>query len=140
MTSGSERDLLTVINRLSRQSKNVDDAIESLRSMLASEVGGATLLLEPLEEGLSLWVAKSTAAFMDSRQFPFRGLYTAPLMVGSRKVGRLIACFGSYGAPGPLLPRLTSHVAQQLGEILGRTSRTLAHRAVAGAVIQPEAA
>jgi hypothetical protein len=136
MTSESERDLVDVISRLSRQSKSVDEAVELLRAALASKVGGATLLLDPLDEGISPAIAKSTAAFMDAREFPFRGLYTAPLTVGKRRVGRLVACFGSYGAPGPLLPRLTAHVAQQLSEILGRTSRTLVSRAMT----QPEAA
>jgi hypothetical protein len=136
MTLGRERDLVDVVRRLSRQSKSIDEAVELLRAALASKLGGAELLLDHLDGGMSPRVAKSTAAFMDAREFPFRGLYTAPLVVGSRKVGRLVACFGSYGSPGPLLPRLTEHVAQQLSAVLGRTSRTLVTRTMT----QPEAA
>lgn len=125
MTLGSERDLIPVISRLSRQSKSVGEAIELFQSVLAGEIGSATLLVDLIDEGMSPSVAKSTAAFMDSREFPFRGLYTAPLRVGNRKVGRLVACFGTFGVPGKSMPALTSHVARQLEEVLRRTSRTL---------------
>jgi hypothetical protein len=121
MTLGSERDLVPVITRLSRQSKNIDEAIEMFQSVLSGEIGSAALLVDLTDEGMSPSVAKSTAAFMDSREFPFRGLYTAPLTVGNRKVGRLIACFGTFAVPGKMLPDLTSHVARQLVEVLRRT-------------------
>ena len=91
------------------------------QSVLSGEIGSAALLVDLTDEGMSPSVAKSTAAFMDSREFPFRGLYTAPLTVGNRKVGRLIACFGTFGVPGKMLPDLTSHVARQLVEVLRRT-------------------
>jgi hypothetical protein len=125
MPLGSERDLIPVLDRLARQSQSVDEAIELFQAVLASEVGGATLITDSSEEGISPQVARFIAKFMDSREFPFRGLYFAPLLVGNRRVGRLIACFGSFGAPGKALPQLTAHIAQQLSEILGRTSRRL---------------
>jgi hypothetical protein len=121
---GNERELIAIITGLSRQSKSVEEAIRLFQTVLAAEIGGSTLLVEPVEEATSFWAAKSIAGLMDSRVFPFRGLYTQPLMVGSRKVGRLVACFGSFGASGTVLSRLTAHIAQQLGEILGRTRRT----------------
>ena len=77
---------------------------------------------------------------MDSREFPFRGLYTAPLIVGNRKVGRLIACFGSFGAPVKSLPGLTAHVARQLSEIMSRTGRVILRPALDTVAIRPEAA
>jgi hypothetical protein len=120
----SKTELITEITRLSRQSKSLEEAITLLQPALAGEIGGSTLLVEPIEEGVSFWAAKSIAGLMDSRVFPFRGLYTAPLMVGRTRVGRLVACFGSFAAPGITLSHLTAHIAQQLGEILGRTRGT----------------
>jgi hypothetical protein len=76
-----------------------------------------------VELGISPWAAKSVAEYLDSRQFPFRGVYTAPLIVENRKIGRLIACFVSFGSPGEFLQHLTAHIAQQLGELLARTHR-----------------
>jgi len=134
MTLGSERDLVPVITRLSRQSKSVDEAIGLFQSVLSGQFGSAVLLVDLIDEGMSPSVARSTAAFMDSREFPFRGLYTAPLTAGNRKVGRLVACFGTFGMPGKMLPELTSHIARQLVEVLRRTGRTLTPHAV------PEAA
>jgi hypothetical protein len=134
----TERNLIPVINSLSRQAKSVDEAIELFQLLLAGEVGGATLLVDPVEEGISPVTGKTVAAFMESRQFPFRGLYTAQLTVGSRKVGKLIVCLGSFGAPGKSLPEVTAHIAKQLSEILGRTTRAIIPP-VSAALPQPEA-
>ena len=123
MTLRSENYLNPVISQLSRQSKGIDEAITLFQPVLAGEIGDATLLVDLNEQGMSPDVAKSVAAFMDSRQFPFRGLYTASLMVGSRKVGRLFAWFGAFGVPGKSLAAITSHAASQLSAILARTSR-----------------
>jgi len=140
MTPDSERDLIPVISRLARRSKSTDEAMELFQPVLAGQIGGATLILDPVDEGISTAVSKSIAAFMDSREFPFRGLYTAPLIVGNRKVGRLIACFGSFGAPVKSLPVLTAHVARQLSEIMNRTGRVMIRPAIDAAAVHPEAA
>jgi hypothetical protein len=126
----TERNLIPAINSLSRQAKSADEAIELFQSLPAGEVGDATLLMDAVEEGVSPDTGKTIAAFMESREYPFRGLYTAPLTVGSRKAGRLVACFGSFGAPGKSLPQLTAHIARQLSEILGRTIRAVLPRPV----------
>lgn len=132
-------DLIPVIDNISRQAKSVDEAIELFESLLAGEVGGATLLVDPVEEGISPGMGKTVTAFLESRQFPFRGLYTAPLTVGSRKVGKLIACFGSFGAPGKSLPEVTAHIATQLSEIIGRTTRAILPRSMPAALPHAEA-
>ena len=119
----SERELMAAITRLARQSKGAEEAIGLFQAVLTAKIGDSTLLVEPVDERTSFWAAKSIAGLMDSRVFPFRGLYTAPLMVGSRKVGRLVACFGSFDAPGLTLSHLTAHIAHQLGEVLSRTRR-----------------
>ncbi len=138
MRFGDEADLIPVVNRLTRQAGSVGAAIELLEPVLAHEIGGAVLFVEPADNGGSPQMAEATAAFPESRQFPFRGLYTAPLKVGNKTVGRLIACFGSFGVPGKALPLLTSHVAEQLSRILAQTSRL---RITAQPItVQPEAA
>lgn len=125
MTSGHERDLISAISRLGRQAHSIGEAINLFQPLLAGEFGGAALLVDSVETGMSSAVAQFTAEFLDSRQFPFRGLYTAPLMVGRQKAGRLIACFGSFGVPGKSLPSLTSHLALQLSDVLARSGRGL---------------
>ena len=66
-------------------------------------------------------IAKFLADFLDSRQFPFRGFYTAPVDADDGASGRLIAGFASHGLPGPLLPKLSKHIANELGQLLART-------------------
>jgi hypothetical protein len=122
---GNEQHLIPVISRLARQARNINEAIALFQPVLADEIGGANLFVDASEERMSPSVMKSTAAFLDSHQFPFRGLYTAPLKVGGRRVGLLVACFGSFGVPGKLLPAITDQLAKQLNEILGRTTRAL---------------
>jgi len=136
----NENYLIPVMSQLARQARNINEAIALFQPLLAGEIGGATLFVDTNPESISPSVMKSTAAFLDSRQFPFRGLYTAPLKVGGRKVGLLVACFGSFGVPGKLLPALTSQLAGQLNEILARTSRVVTELAVSGDAGRKEAA
>jgi hypothetical protein len=117
----SESEIIREISRIGGESQSVDEAVKVLQSLLATEIGGSTLLLDSAERGISSWAAKSASEFLDSREFPFRGLYTAPLMVGSKTAGRLIACFGSFESPGEFLQRLTAHIAQQFEQLLART-------------------
>jgi hypothetical protein len=117
----SERELILEISRIGHESRSVDEAVEAAQSLLAREIGGSTLLLDPAELGISSWAANSASEFLDSREFPFRGIYTAPLMVGNETAGSLIACFGSFESPGEFLQRLTGHIAQQFEQLLTRT-------------------
>ncbi len=127
----SEREIIREISRIGHESTSVDEAVEVVQSLLATEIGGSTLLLDPAELGISSWAAKSVSEFLGSREFPFRGLYTAPLVVESKTSGRLIACFGSFEAPGESLQRLTAHIALQFGELLSRTHGEVISRAEA---------
>jgi hypothetical protein len=127
----SESELVREISRIGHESKGVDEAVKVVQSLLVTEIGGSTLLLDSADLGISAPVAKSASEFLDSREFPFRGLYTAPLMVGSKTAGRLIACFGSFESPGEFLQRLTAHIAQQFGQLLGRTHGEVISRAEA---------
>jgi hypothetical protein len=128
----SEREIIVEITRIGHVSKSVDEALKAAQSVLANEIGGSTLLLvDPAELGISSWAAKFASEFLDSREFPFRGLYTAPLMLGSERAGRLIACFGSFESPGELLQRLTAHVALQFGQMLARIHREVSSLAEA---------
>ena len=52
MTPDSERDLIPVISRLARRSKSTDEAMELFQPVLAGQIGGATLILEPVDEGI----------------------------------------------------------------------------------------
>jgi hypothetical protein len=127
----SERELILEVSRIGHESKSVDEALKAAQSLLAREIGGSTLLLDPTEPGISSWAAKSASEFLDSREFPFRGLYTAPLTVGNERAGRLIACFGSFESPGEFLQRLTAHIAREFGPLLARTHREVISRAEA---------
>jgi hypothetical protein len=121
----SEKELIREISRIGEESQSVGEAAAVTQSLLATEMGVSTLLLveDSVPLGISPTAAKSASDFLDSHEFPFRGLYTAPLMAGDRKAGRLIACFGSFGSPGAFLERLTIHIAGQFGQLLDRNQR-----------------
>ena len=127
----SERELILEISQIGHKSKSVEEALKGAQSLLAREVGGSTLLLDPARLGISSWAAKSASEFLDSREFPFKGLYTAPLMMGNETSGRLIACFGSFESPGEFLQRLTAHIALQFGQLLALTHCEMSSRAEA---------
>ena len=127
----SEKELIFEISRIGLESKSVEEAAGAVQALLASEIGGATLLIDTVELGISSWAAKTASEFLDSREFPFRGLYTVPLMVGNERAGRLIACFGSFESPGEFLQRLTAQIAKQFGQLFARTHREVISRAEA---------
>jgi hypothetical protein len=127
----SEKELMLEISRIGRESTSLAEAVEAAQSLLAREIGSATLLIDPAEPAISSWAAKSASDFLDSRKFPFRALYTAPLAAGNLPAGRLIACFGSFETAGDFLPRLAGHIAQQFGPLLSRTYGEVGSRAEA---------
>src|SRR5580698_4550539 len=120
----NERELISEIGGIARLAHSLDEAVTRIERLLAREIGSATLLLRPVQHGSPLLAGTGVARFLESREFPFRGLYTAPLVKGDRPRGMLVACFGSWGAPGDLLQRATAYTAEQLGTLPGRVSRT----------------
>lgn len=112
-----ENELLVEITRAINCSSTLEEATQRVQSVLDEEIGAACLIVcpEPLRashfrEGrvLSLW---------ESREFPFRGVYTQPIRNGNRC---LIACFGSWGAAGDLLRRIVVHIATAFDRFLAQ--------------------
>jgi hypothetical protein len=113
----SEKELVREITRIGVVSKNAGEAIDLIQTLLTKEIGAFTLLLDFTSGGVSPRIAELVSVFLDSRQFPFRGLYTERLVVANGEVGRLFACVGSFGSPGELPRHLLAPIARQLGEL-----------------------
>jgi hypothetical protein len=111
----NERQLISEIGGIARCAGSVEEALAGMESLLGREIGSATLLLRPL--GGSRLNESAVSNFLESREFPFRGIYTAPLLEQGQS---LVACFGSWGAPGDLLRRATASIARDLGTLAGR--------------------
>ena len=122
----NEHELMSEIGGIARLAHSLDEAVTRIESLLAHEIGSATLTLQPVQNGSPFLAGTGVSRFLESREFPFRGLYTAPLVKGDRPRGMLIACFGTWGAPGDLLQRATAYTAEQLGTLLGRVNRRAA--------------
>jgi hypothetical protein len=110
----NERQLISEIGGIARRAASVEEAMARMEGLLGREVGAATLLLRPAGGGLN---ESAVSGFLESREFPFRGVYTAPLAEQSQS---LVACFGSWGAPGDLLKRATASIAKDLSTLTGR--------------------
>jgi len=117
----SEREILSEISRIARNARKTADAAQEIEARLAVEIGGAMIRLRLQNEGVNAFLDGPTSRFMESREFPFRGLYVAPLAIRGREAGTLIACFGSWGARGEFLERATAHIGEQLADLLART-------------------
>jgi hypothetical protein len=126
----SERELVREISRIGRVSKSAGEAVALVQALLTTEIGAFTLLLDFTPNGISPRTAEFVSIFLDSRQFPFRGLYTEPLFVANGQAGRLFGCVGSFGTPGELPQHLIAHIAHQLGELFAQAHGD----AVAGSV------
>lgn len=114
----NERQLISEIGGIIRRAGSVEEAVARIEGFLAPEIGSVTLLLRPLDGSRLNEVAVSR--FLESREFPFRGIYTAPLVAGGRSRATLVACFGTWGAPGELLRRATASIAKDLGSLASR--------------------
>jgi len=118
----NESELISEIRGIARKSGSLVEAVDRIENLLAREVGAATLILRPVECGSPFLTGTGVTKFLESRDFPFRGLYTAPLVQGDHPRGVLVACFGTWDVPAEMLQRATVYTAAQLGSLLGRTA------------------
>jgi hypothetical protein len=114
----NERQLISEIGGIARRAVSVAEAVSGIESLLRRAIGSATLLLRQVDGGRLNETAVSD--FLESREFPFRGVYTAPLVEEGNSRATLVACFGSWGAPGELLRRATVSIARDLSTLSGR--------------------
>ncbi|MCU1326753.1 MAG: hypothetical protein JWN34_2123 [Bryobacterales bacterium] len=116
-----EKELLREIGSLVRESDGLNSALSRVQTLIASECGGALLILRPEASATTaISAAPAVCEFLESRVFPFRGLYVAPVSAGNRAKGTLVACIGTWGVPGELLHRITTFAGQQLTELARR--------------------
>jgi hypothetical protein len=110
----SEKEFVREMNRIVRESSILEDAIEKARALFVAEVGETRLLVSPIVSNASIFGEKVVREFLESRRFPFRGVYTAPF----GEDGVLIACIGSWGAPMETIQSLVDHAAVRLSPLL----------------------
>jgi hypothetical protein len=115
-----ERELLSEIVRITRDAEGLGLALRQLQNLLATEYGGALLILRPASGSPATAASPHISEFLESRNFPFRGLYTAPVAGARRHAGTLVACIGAFGAPGDLLRRVTAFAAEQISDLARR--------------------
>jgi hypothetical protein len=109
----SEKEFVRDLNRIVRESGIAEDAIEKTQALFAAEFGVTRLLLRPLLWHASIFGEPVVRDFIESRSFPFRGVYTAPLGAD----GVLIACIGSWGAPIETIQSRVEHAAARLAPL-----------------------
>jgi len=119
----NERQLISAIGGIARLSGSLDEAVGLIENLLTREVGSATLQLRPAGDSSQLFAGPAVMRFLESKEFPFRGMYTAPIVQGGQSRATLVAYFGAWGAPGELLRRATSATAEHLAMLLARVGR-----------------
>ncbi len=115
-----EKELLREIAEVVRLADDIPAALTQVQSLLANTCGGALLIVRPVTAGAVLPETPAVCEFLESRRFPFRGLYMTPLNSGHRAAGTLVACIGTWGVPGDLLRRIATFVGQQLTDLARR--------------------
>lgn len=132
---GFEQELLPVIRQISQRSATVEEAIGSLEAALEAEIGSALLIFQPSSkllifqpssEVLSPLALESVSSFLNSRDFPFRGVYTA-----TSRVGRVVACFGAFTSSGQAFGKLTELIAVELSGLSERLESGHKHKEAA---------
>jgi len=117
----NERELLTEIVRIARHADGLTPALRQIQTLIAKEYGGALLMIRPPAPGAAL-ASPAVHDFLEAKDFPFRGLYTAPLTTRRRDTATLVACIGTWGAPGEILRRIVTFAGEQLTELARRLS------------------
>lgn len=117
----NETHLLTEITGVARIAGSLEEALRRMEALLAGEIGAATLSVRNGASAAPLLASGTLSRFFESKEFPFRGIYTAPLAEGGRPAVTLVAVFGAWGAPGDFLRRATAHAAAQLARFVPRT-------------------
>jgi hypothetical protein len=115
-----EHELLKEIGRIVRDAKTLTAALRRVQTVLADHCGGALLIIRPEAPGSAISTAPAVCDFLESRQYPVRGFYAAPLNYGARAAGTFIACIGTWGVPCDLLRRVTNFAGQQLADLARR--------------------
>ena len=106
----SEKELTRESKRIIRGSTVLDQALEHLRILLSAEVGDVTLFIVWAGSQPSVFSDAKVLSFLESRVFPSRGVYTAP--VGT--AATLVACLGSWGSPVHYVQSLIASIGTQL--------------------------
>src|SRR4051794_715263 len=115
-----EKALSREIARIAQDADSLSAALNRIQFLLAAEWGGALLIIRPVRAASTAPFPPKVCEFLDSRDFPFRGLYTAPLETGAASAGTLMACIGSWGAPGEAHRTIANFAGQQLTYVLRR--------------------
>ena len=113
-----EKELLREIDRIARESLSLEDAMNTIQMLFATDTGEIRPLVCPAVRGSFVSCETAVHEFLKSRRFPFRGLYSAPF-----GAGRLIACVGSWGTPNEPIQRLVDHAGSQLSSRFNVTAR-----------------
>jgi len=95
--------------------------LESISALLTVHIGSATLFVRPFAHGYPFLPHShpsgfNVTRFLESREFPFRALYTAPIVHQGRSRATLVGCFGSWGASGEFLQLMTAEIAAEIGK------------------------
>ncbi|HXJ43895.1 MAG TPA: hypothetical protein VNH18_31710 [Bryobacteraceae bacterium] len=117
-----EDELLHEIVRIVRDADGMNVALGRIQHLLASEWGGALLIIRPSLTKSTISIPPAVSGFLESQEFPFRGLYVAPVNTGARAAGTLVACIGTWGAPREIFRRVTNFAGQQLTDLANRLS------------------
>ena len=115
-----ENEVLLEIGNIARLADGIPSALTRIQTLIAAYCGGALLIVRPASSGPVLPETPAVCEFLESRQFPFRGLYMTPLNAGHRAAGTLVACIGTWGVPGDLLRRIAGFIGQQLTSLARR--------------------
>ncbi|MEQ1884980.1 MAG: hypothetical protein ABL967_07960 [Bryobacteraceae bacterium] len=105
----SEKELKREISHIFQQANSTNQAMVWAGDLLGREFGEVRLLQgRPLNSG-SAFGEPAVAQFLESREFPFRGVYTA---ASGRTT--VILLLGSWGAPRRSMQIFADHIAAQL--------------------------
>jgi hypothetical protein len=113
-----ESELLADLREIAGGVNSAIDALKGMEALLSERLGTATLILKSAGDDPSAASGFSVAGFLESREFPFRGVYSEKVERAGKPAGTLLACFGTWGAPSGLLRAVTAQAAKQIGALL----------------------
>src|ERR1700709_1950010 len=107
-----ENELTREIKRIASRADALKPALTEIEALLSSEWGAALLVIR--EAATPVPFPSADFSFLESHNFPFRGMYTSSIQTGGGSDDRLLACIGTWGAPDKNVRQIIDFVGQQL--------------------------
>jgi hypothetical protein len=122
----TKKELTSGIASISNRADTAAATLEKIEQFLSKEGDDARLLLRHPRHGQSVFADPEIATFLESRNYPLRGVYTAQIARSGGDSAVLALCLGSFGTSAESAQHAVDVAAQHLAQKLSNVRQEAA--------------